>query len=271
MKNLYLLPLIAALAACAKGAILEPRSIERPPLVIPPASESQATEEAVMVEVKVEEPKIEAVKPEIESPKPEAVVENELETSSPQATAESESPKNETAAIEPKSLKPETTVEKKAVEKRAVTADIKKPRINYVPYDVGSHKAATPQQIYTVLASRIINRMLKETSSIYADAKFPQLYVADTRKEGDNPLPDNYQYTAAVAKDIITGSHSYLLVDSQKDADYVLNIYVSSNRIPSRETDIITCRMIMQDRDNKEIGSWFETLSPITNDDKSWW
>ena len=185
-------------------------------------------------------------------------VEVKIEPKAEAAEAQSEQPKTEA----------EVVVEKTVVEQKTVVAQ-KRP--DYVPYVTKPYKDTTPQQIYSVLASRAVNRMLKDTASQYADNKLPQLYVDEPKTEGSNVVPENYAYTATVVKDIITGSHSYLLTDSQRGADYVLESYVSSNRVPGRETEIVVYKLIMKDADDKQIGAWHEALSPVTNDDQSWW
>lgn len=144
-------------------------------------------------------------------------------------------------------------------------------RPDYVPYQSGRNRAATSKQIYTILASRAANKMLKATVANYAGAKYPPLYIATPVVEGGAAVPEHAEYAAVVTKDIIAGSHSYAPAARQSQADYVLEAFVRSNSVISRGTAVIVYKLVLKDKRQNEIGVWVETLSPIINDDKSWW
>ncbi len=140
-----------------------------------------------------------------------------------------------------------------------------------VLYQNKPYKEATSQQIYTVLASRSINKMLKDTSEKYSGGKLPTIYVLEPKQQGSVVVPDNVEYATKVTKDILQGTKKYILADSELKADYVLETIISRNPIPARNTSIIVYKTIMKDNRKNEVGTWVETLSPIMNDDQSWW
>lgn len=151
----------------------------------------------------------------------------------------------------------------------AVAAKAARP--DYVPYRQGRDRTATSKQIYTVLASRAANKMLKSTAAVYAGGKYPPLYVSAPVAEGKTPVPENREYAGVVTQNIIAGSRSYALVDERAKADYVLETFVRSQPVVSRGTSVIVYKAVLKDAKQNEIGSWTETLSPVMNDDKSWW
>lgn len=144
-------------------------------------------------------------------------------------------------------------------------------RPDYAPYYIGRRHGTTTRQIYTVLASRATNKMLKSTAALYAGAKYPSLYVDNPVSEGLAAVPEQPEYLTTVVKDIVTGSHSYVLSDKKTQANYVLESFISSNSVTAANTKVIVYKIILKDNQQKEIGTWVETLSPIMNDDQSWW
>lgn len=150
-------------------------------------------------------------------------------------------------------------------------AGAKAERPDYVPYRQGRDRAATSKQIYTVLASRAVNKMLKSTAAVYAGGKRPPLYVAAPVAEGKTPVPENLEYAGVVTQSVIAGSYSYALAGERAKADYVLETFVRSQPVVSRGTSVIVYKAVLKDAKQNEIGSWTETLSPVMNDDKSWW
>lgn len=144
-------------------------------------------------------------------------------------------------------------------------------RPDYVPYRQGRNREVTSKQIYTVLASRAANKMLMATAANYAGAEKPSLYISAPVIDGKNVVPDHAEYAAAVTKDIIAGAHSYSLVQNKSGADYLLEISVRGSSVVSRGTSVIIYKLVLKDQLQNEKGAWVETLSPIINDDKSWW
>lgn len=164
--------------------------------------------------------------------------------------------------------------EKNAQEKAssaAVSAAEKTQRPDYVPYRQGCGQAAVSKRIYMILASRAVNKMLKNTAANYAGGKRPSMYVAAPVAEGQDAVPANVEYAGVVTQNIIAGSHSYVLAGKQAGADYVLETFVRSRPVVSRGTNVIVYKTVLKDGRQNEIGSWTETLSPVMNDDRSWW
>ncbi len=161
--------------------------------------------------------------------------------------------------------------EKNAQEKPAVSVAEKTPRPDYVPYRQGRGQAAVSKRIYTILASRAVNKMLKNTAANYAGGKHPSLYVAAPVAEGQDAVPANIEYAGVVTRNIIAGSHGYALAGERTGADYVLETFVRSRPVAGRGTNVIVYTVVLKDGRQNTIGSWTETLSPVMNDDKSWW
>lgn len=153
----------------------------------------------------------------------------------------------------------------------AASAAEKTPRPDYVPYRQGREQAAVSKRIYTILASRAVNKMLKNTAANYAGGKHPSLYVAAPVAEGQDAVPANIEYAGVVTRNIVAGSHGYALAGGQAEADYVLETFVRSRPVAGRGTNVIVYKIILKDARQNAIGSWTETLSPVMNDDKSWW
>lgn len=177
----------------------------------------------------------------------------------------------EKAVVEQKKEpKPEPVAETTKASAETVV-EVKKQRLDYVPYSPSSREGTSSRQIYTVLASRTTNKMLKSTPHIYSNGKYPSLFIKNPVTKGDFSVPETSEYAATVTKDIITGSHSYLVTEYAKKADYILEIFVSGHPVAERGSAVIVYKTVLKDRQNKEIGTWTEILTPIMNDDKSWW
>ena len=137
------------------------------------------------------------------------------------------------------------------------------------------YDAAYLQQLYSVLITRTTNKMLKATSAIYNSKKTtgvtPTIYVPIPENENPSVTLPNLDYAGEVAKNIISSSHSYQLVEDSYNSSYVLSISLAQREDYNRKRPILSCRMILRNQNNKEIGTWVETLSPVSNDDRSWW
>ena len=155
---------------------------------------------------------------------------------------------------------------------RVLTKEEKIAQIGTTKYVVRRYDAETMQQPYYVLVSRNINKMLKDTASIYnANANaVPTIYVSMPENENPSLSLPNLEYAEKVAKDIIKSSDSYKLTDDRYQATYILDTSLA-RREPTDSRPIILCRMVLKNRNNNEIGTWVESLSPVANDDQSWW
>ena len=126
------------------------------------------------------------------------------------------------------------------------------------------------RQLYTVLGSRTINKMLMETSDLYKDNK-PNLFIALPTLDMHNVALSSPEYAEVVAEDIIVGSNAYNIVHSSDQADYILYTYISDANVQNGSKPVVVYRNVLKDRQNKQIGTWAESVSQIANDDKSWW
>ncbi len=148
---------------------------------------------------------------------------------------------------------------------------VKEPAKKRVPYqNVAPVKTSLPQ-LYYVLASRTVNKMLKSTAIIYKSVKSPTMYVENPQNENPAVELPNLESAANATKDIISGSHTYALTENRSGADYILQTYVAQTKNYEREKPILSYRLILKNRANEKIGTWVDSLSPISNDDQSWW
>ena len=155
-----------------------------------------------------------------------------------------------------------------------IKANIDRKTTTSKPADTTFHfDAAYLQRLYPVLVSRTTNKMLKSTSAIYnaKGASTPTMYVSYPENENPSVGLPNLEYASEIAKDIITSAQSYLLVDSKQSAGYVLDISLAQNENYDHSRPILSCRMVLKNANNQQVGTWVESLSPVSNDDQSWW
>ncbi len=130
--------------------------------------------------------------------------------------------------------------------------------------------AGTSRQLYTVLGSRNINKMLMETSDLYKNNK-PNLFIALPTLDTRNVALTSPEYAEVITEDIVVGAGSYNVVHSSDQADYILYTYISDASLQNGGRPVIVYRTVLKDRQNNQIGTWTESVSQIANDDKSWW
>ena len=140
------------------------------------------------------------------------------------------------------------------------------------PYGLSNlYEETTAPQMYSVVAARVTNRMLDQTTSVYEKAVKPKLYVRQIKKAGVDHIPDGFYHVRQVTKDIISGSKTYTLVNTQEEADYWLDITVSRLNVKDLPGNILQYKMLLLDKKNNEVGSWMESIRQVQNDDRSWW
>lgn len=165
----------------------------------------------------------------------------------------------------------QTKTTTKIVSDTSPKTGVKEPAKKRVPYqNVAPVKTSLPQ-LYYVLASRTVNKMLKSTAIIYKSVKSPTMYVENPQNENPAVELPNLESAANATKDIISGSHTYALTENRSGADYILQTYVAQTQNYEREKPILSYRLILKNRANEKIGTWVDSLSPISNDDQSWW
>ena len=153
--------------------------------------------------------------------------------------------------------------EQPAKQEEKVVSRTKTEEKNYIPYPVTEKKLTSNRQRYTVLGSRVAKKMLKETSALYENKK-------PTLKITISPESDLHFDPAVEAIGNIIKS-SYDLSESARGNDYTLEVQTQDFHYEDGEKVIAVCKIALKNSENKEIGTWAETLAPIANDDQSWW
>ena len=173
-----------------------------------------------------------------------------------------------TDAVAPKVVKlnPNIKIEPDYAEQPEITIT----QEQYVPAPSLTLSDETSRQLYTVLGARAINKMLTETEDLYKEDK-PNLFISYPNVDNRNMIFSSPEYAEVVAEDIIVGSESYNVVHASDSADYVLDTHISGATVAGKGTPVVAYRIILKDRQNKQIGTWSESVSQIANDDKSWW
>lgn len=151
--------------------------------------------------------------------------------------------------------------------------EIYRPRfVTETPYGFSDlYEETSAPQMYSVIATRVTNKMLEQTTEIYEKAVSPKLYVRQIKKAGVDHIPDGFYHVRQVTKEIIAGSKTYTLVNTQEEADYLLDITVSKLNVKDIPGNVLQYKMVMLDKRNNEVGNWMESIRQVQNDDRSWW
>lgn len=144
--------------------------------------------------------------------------------------------------------------------------------VTETPYGLSNlYEETTAPQMYSVIAARVTNKMLDQTTAIYEKAVRPKLYVRQIKKAGVEHIPDGFYHIRQVTKEIIDGSKTYTLVNTQDEADYWLDITVSKLNVKEMPGNVLQYKMVLLDKGNNEVGNWMESIRQVQNDDRSWW
>ncbi len=140
------------------------------------------------------------------------------------------------------------------------------------PYGLSNlYEETSAPQLYSVVAARVTNKMLDQTTEIYEKPLPPKLYIMQIKKAGVEHVPDGFFYSRQVTREIIEGSKTFVPVNTREEADYVLDIVVSRVNVENIPGNILQYKMVLLDRGNNEVGSWMESIRQVQNDDRSWW
>lgn len=147
-----------------------------------------------------------------------------------------------------------------------------KPRyIIQTPYgETDIYDETITPEVYSILATRVTNKMLDETPNIYEKSQTPTLYIMEVKK-AHNDLPNGFYYSRKITKDIVEGSRTFKIVNNMNDADYYLETIAIKIPLEDNITPAIQYKITMYDKNNKRINQWSEVLQQVQNDDKSWW
>ena len=130
--------------------------------------------------------------------------------------------------------------------------------ITYIP--------AQPEA-YRLAANRAFNRFIKDTYDIYAKNPNVKVYV----KEGvaqDKDLPKGIDKGIDAFKVNLANSRTFVLVDDQNEADYVLETTAEWFDTPSKDVPAIRYVTRLMAKDGKEAGAWSQIVRRADN--KSW-
>ena len=125
----------------------------------------------------------------------------------------------------------------------------------------------TPQ-VYAIVATRTVNKMLVDAPAIFAENKQAPLFIDDTVYI-DRYMPTSPDVAAKTVKDILHGSQMFNIVDSKEKADFVLSS--SLNNVNTPEVPVFVYEIKLHDKDGKLRGSWKDSIRQVQNDDGSWW
>ncbi len=127
----------------------------------------------------------------------------------------------------------------------------------------------TPQD-YGILATRITNKMLDDTKSIYEKIPQPKIYVREIIKESPE-LPDGFYYANKTISEIVKNSKTFVIAPSQGEADYHLQSNVFEYTNPNTKAPLILFNMRLLNKNGEVINQWVESITQLSNDDRSWW
>lgn len=145
-------------------------------------------------------------------------------------------------------------------------SEVQSPSFHYALDNKTIENGIDPK-VYSIAATRAVNKFLDGTKIVYEQNPAPTLYIKDVIKE-DSTLPDGFYYAGKKVRDIIEASRSYQVVNNINEASYYLDMWVSRSSPDARD---LTYTLILSSADGQELGSWSETLKMLKNDDRSWW
>ncbi|MDD4556650.1 MAG: hypothetical protein PHE89_04925 [Alphaproteobacteria bacterium] len=138
------------------------------------------------------------------------------------------------------------------------------------PYGLDSlSKETVAPEVYSIVATRTVNRMLDDTKDFYEKPQPNRLYITETKLEED--LPNGFYLSQAVTKNVIEASRTFDVVNNLKDADYYTETLIKKIQIDESSSPIIQYKMMLFDMENNKINEWSETIRQLENDDRSWW
>lgn len=123
-------------------------------------------------------------------------------------------------------------------------------------------------QVYGIVATRAVNKMLAEAPAIFAADKDAPLYIAETTVI-DRHLPEGSYAAGKTAKEILVNSGMFNIVDDESKAAFVLKS--SLNNVNTPEIPVLLYRLELYDINGDLAGSWQDSLRQVQNDDGSWW
>lgn len=124
-------------------------------------------------------------------------------------------------------------------------------------------------EVYTIVATRAVNKMLDETKNIYSKPEKTYLFIKDVEKEED--IPNGVYLAETTVKEIIESSRTYTVVNSIEEADYQLESFVGKITVQGYMNKIIQYKMTLLDKKGEKVKEYIETIRETKNSDNSWW
>ena len=125
----------------------------------------------------------------------------------------------------------------------------------------------TPQ-VYGIVASRAVNKMLADAPAIFANNKNAPLFIEDTVYV-DRYMPVSPDVAGKTAKEILHGSKMFNITDDREKAQYILKGML--NNVNTPEIPVFFYELKLYDNAGTLQGKWSDTIRQVQNDDGSWW
>lgn len=122
--------------------------------------------------------------------------------------------------------------------------------------------------VYAILASRVVNKLLMDLPGITAENPSPTVYIADT-EYADRYMPEAVDVAGNTTKEILTNSKMVKIASDETDGTYILKGRLTNINTP--EIPVFKYSLSLYDRENKLIDRWTDTIRQVQNDDGSWW
>lgn len=127
----------------------------------------------------------------------------------------------------------------------------------------------TTPEVYSIVATRAVNKMLDDTRPIYESLGTTFLYIMEPKKMTEE-VESGFYLSQRVTRKIIEGSKTYTVVNDMKDADYYLETLISKIELEGQNSPIIQYKLMMFDKSDRKVNEWLETIRQVNNYDRSW-
>ena len=131
------------------------------------------------------------------------------------------------------------------------------------------NETVTPE-VYEVIATRLTNRMLQETTDFYSGSTRPSVFVGEVTTQNGR-VDNGFFLSRKIVNDIIAGSNTYQVVSAKKSADYYLALEVIKPLLDQNSGKILQLKMTMYDRKNRPVKQFSEFMQQVKNDGNGWW
>ncbi len=130
--------------------------------------------------------------------------------------------------------------------------------ITYIP--------AQPEA-YRLASNRAFNRFIKDTYDIYVKNPNIKVYVKDGVAK-DKDMPQGIDKGVEAFKTNLSNSHTFVLVDDESKADYILDTTAEWFDTPSKEVPAIRYVVRLKTPNGNDAGAWSQIVRRADN--KNW-